>query len=116
MRSRIAAGDTRRPGQHRLADARGFTLLELMVVLVLISIIFTFAVLSLGGDDLAEAMEQETRRLMTLISMATDEAVLRGEGLAIQFTDNSYEFMVFQPEGWQAPEDDHLLKSYTLPE
>ena len=35
----------------------GFTLLELMVVLVLIGIIFSFAVLSLGGDDYAELME-----------------------------------------------------------
>ena len=36
----------------------GFTLLELMVVMVLIGIIFSFAVLSLGGDDYAEMMEQ----------------------------------------------------------
>jgi general secretion pathway protein H len=95
---------------------RGFTLLEIMVVLVLIGIIFSFAVLSLGRNDLAEAMERETRRLVTLIDMANDEAVIRGEELAIHFTEKGYAFLVLQTEGWRELEDDRLLKSYKLPE
>jgi general secretion pathway protein H len=86
-----------------------------MVVLVLIGIIFSFAVLSLGRNDLAEAMERETRRLVTLIDMANDEAVIRGEELAIHFTDNGYAFLVLQLEGWGELQDDQLLKSYKLP-
>lgn len=99
----------------RLRACRGFTLLELMVVLVLIGIIFSFAMLSIGGDDLAEAMEQETRRLAALIGMAADEAVMRGEELAIHFTDDSYAFMVLSAGEWQPARDDHLLKTYKLP-
>ena len=99
----------------RLRVCRGFTLLELMVVLVLIGIIFSFAMLSIGGDDLAEAMEQETRRLAALIGMAADEAVMRGEELAIHFTDDSYAFMVLNAGEWQPARDDHLLKTYKLP-
>lgn len=94
----------------------GFTLLELMVVLVLVGIIFTFAVLSFGGDDLAEALERETRRLVTLINMAGDEAVLRGEELAIHFTENGYTFLVLQGDVWRVSADDRLLRAYTLPE
>jgi general secretion pathway protein H len=86
-----------------------------MVVLVLISIIFSFAMLSLGGDKLAEAMEQETRRLATLISMASDEAVIRGEELAIHFSDDSYAFLVLRAGDWQPAENDRLLKTYSLP-
>jgi general secretion pathway protein H len=94
----------------------GFTLLELMVVLVLIGIIFGFAVLSLGGDKIAEAMEQETRRLVTLISLASDEAVIRGDEIAIHFTDTDYSFLVLGSDGWVvAPEADRLLKDYQLP-
>jgi general secretion pathway protein H len=94
----------------------GFTLLELMVVLVLIGIIFGFAVLSLGGDKIAEAMEQETRRLVTLISLASDEAVIRGDEIAIHFTDTDYSFLVLGSDGWGvAPEADRLLKDYQLP-
>jgi len=94
----------------------GFTLLELMVVLVLIGIIFGFAVLSLGGDKIAEAMELETRRLVTLISLASDEAVIRGDEIAIHFTDTDYSFLVLGAGGWGvAPEADRLLKDYQLP-
>lgn len=93
----------------------GFTLLELMVVLVLIGIIFTFAMLSLGGDDLGELMEQETQRMMTLLDLASDEAVLRGEELAVLFSEDGYEFLVLNEERWQATEGDGLLKAYTLP-
>jgi len=94
----------------------GFTLLELMVVLVLIGIIFGFAVLSFGGDKIAEAMERETRRLVTLVSLAGDEAVLRGDEIAIHFTDEKYRFLVLGPTGWgAAPDSDRLLGEYHLP-
>lgn len=93
----------------------GFTLLELMVVLVLIGIIFSFAMLSLGGDDLGEMMEQETRRLVTLLELASDEAVLRGEELAVHFSAEGYEFLILQDAAWQPSGDDGLLKAYQLP-
>jgi general secretion pathway protein H len=93
----------------------GFTLLELMVVLVLIGIIFSFAMLSLGGDDLGEMMEQETRRLVTLLELASDEAVLRGEELAVHFSAEGYEFLILQDAAWQPSGDDGLLKAYKLP-
>jgi general secretion pathway protein H len=98
-----------------LRACRGFTLLELMVVLVLIGIIFTFAVLSVGRSDQAEAMQRETRRLATLIGMANDEAVIRGEELAIHFTETGYSFLGLRVDGWQELQDDDLLKPYTLP-
>jgi general secretion pathway protein H len=95
----------------------GFTLLELMVVLVLIGIIFSFAVLSLGGDDYAELMEQETHRMMTLLGLASDEAVLRGDELAVLFTEDGYSFLILDDEQqWRLTSDDDLLKSYVLPE
>ncbi len=94
--------------------AAGFTLLELMVVLVLVGIIFSFAMLSMGGDDVAELMEQEARRLETLLTLASDEAIIRGEELAIRFGEDGYEFMVLATGGWQTA-NDGLLKGYRLP-
>jgi len=86
-----------------------------MVVLVLIGIIFSFAMLSLGGDDLAELMEQESRRLGTLLNLVSDEAVLRGEEMAVHFTDTGYEFLILSGDQWQVPEGDRLLQARSLP-
>jgi general secretion pathway protein H len=94
---------------------RGFTLLEIMVVLVLIGIIFSFAVLSVSRNDQDEVMKRETRRLATLIDMANNEAVIRGQELAIHFTKEGYAFLVLQIEGWQELPDDPLLKPHKLP-
>jgi len=98
-----------------MRSCRGFTLLEVMVVLVLIGIIFSFAVLSVSRNDQDELMKRETRRLATLIDLANDEAVIRGQEFAIHFTETGYDFLVLQLEGWQDPQDDRLLKSYRLP-
>jgi general secretion pathway protein H len=94
---------------------RGFTLLEVMVVLVLIGIIFSFAVLSVSRNDQDEVMKRETGRLATLIDMANNEAVLRGQEFAIHFTEDGYAFLVLQIDGWQELTDDPLLKPHKLP-
>ena len=56
--------------------ADGFTLLEVMVTLVLIGIITTFAVLAVpGGSD--DRADQELRRLRALIELNHQQALLR---------------------------------------
>lgn len=85
------------------------------MVLVIIGVIFSFAMLSIGGDKYAEVMEREVRRLTALVDMASDEAVLRGEEVAIRFYDDGYEFLVLQNNNWFASGDGSLLKAHTLP-
>ena len=105
---------SRRPAAA-FRQSAGFTLIELMVVIVLIGIVFSFAVLSLGGDDVAELMEQEARRLVTVLDVASDESIIRGEELAMHFTDDSYAFLILGNAGWEKSQNDQLLKSHTLP-
>lgn len=85
-----------------------------MVVLVLIGIIFSFATLSLRGDDVVKLMEQEARRLETLLALVNDEAIVRGEELGIRFGEDGYEFVVLEQDGWTVP-DDAMLRSHDLP-
>jgi general secretion pathway protein H len=92
----------------------GFTLLELLVVMVLISIIFTFAMLSMHGDRVSDLMQQESRRMETLLNLASDEAVVKGEELAVRFNHDSYEFMRLGDSGWSSF-NDGLLKEYRMP-
>ena len=94
--------------------SRGFTLLEVLVVVIIIGIVISFAVLSINSDD--KTLEEESRRLQALINFTEQEAVLQGEELALQFKDNGYEFLVFDGEKWQSITDDEILRPRTMPD
>ncbi len=95
----------------------GFTLLELMVVLVLVGIVTGLAVLSARGETEAEALEREARRIASLMELSLQEAALSAEIRGVRFRADGYEFMALAPEGrWYAPGDSRLLRAHTLPD
>jgi len=94
---------------------RGFTLLELMVVLVIIGILLSFATLSTSGDSRGEQLQRESARLIALIDMASEQAIFRSEQLAIRFGETDYEFMLLAAGKWVALEDDGPLRARELP-
>ena len=92
--------------------ADGFTLLEVMVTLVLIGIITTFAVLAVpGGSD--DRADQELRRLRALIELNHQQALLRSEQRGIQFGPDSYRFMTLG-ESWQTDGERKLPNGLAL--
>lgn len=77
----------------------GFTLLEILVVMVLLGIVLSVAVLSAGGDA-DRQLEQEARRMAELIRLAREEAVLNGSELAIRFYPDGYAFERLEGKEW----------------
>ena len=77
----------------------GFTLLEILVVLILLGIILSVAVLSAGGGKERE-IEQEVQRMVQLIHLAKEEAILNRQELAVKFSPNAYEFLRLENENW----------------
>lgn len=94
----------------------GFTLLEIMVVVVLIAISVTFAVVSLDRDtdDIAEL---EARRFARLIEHARDESILSGRPYAVQIdpAKRSYTFLEYGEE-WKQVKNDDVFRRRELPE
>lgn len=93
---------------------RGFTLMELLVVLVIIGIIVSFAGLSVGQHS-SRSLQDEAERIYNLLRLASDEAVLQGNELALQFGRQDYRFMFLNGADWQPIEDDKLLRARELP-
>lgn len=76
----------------------GFTLLELLVVVFIIGILsamFTLSVGLTGGD---QDLETETDRLIAVIQLASDEAIMQGRELGMRFYPDGYEFARFQED------------------
>jgi general secretion pathway protein H len=93
----------------------GFTLLELMVTMVLIGIIATFAVLSLRGSSDTERLASEARRLAALIDLNHQEAILLGEQRGVHFTETGYSFLNLVGKDWLPSTSSTLLRQYQLP-
>jgi general secretion pathway protein H len=70
----------------------GFTLLELLVVLLIFGLLVSFAVLAVGGTA-SRQMEQEARRLVELAGLARDESLLTGQARALAFSRDGYAFL-----------------------
>lgn len=97
MPSRPSRGPVRRPGVRR-----GFTLLELMVTLVLVGLVTSFAMLSLQSESPGERQQQEARRLLARMDLAREEALLRMRSLGIRLGDDGYRFVEHVDGQWRA--------------
>ncbi|NCY24782.1 MAG: type II secretion system protein GspH, partial [Alphaproteobacteria bacterium] len=91
---------------HRAGTKAGFTLLEMLVVLVLIGVLTGVAVLSLPGDPQRQA-RQEAERLQQAMQMAADTAVFEGNELGAYFTQQGYGFLRYdyRARQWRAFSD-----------
>ncbi len=95
---------------------RGFTLLEIMVVLVIVGIFVSLAVLGLRGPDAGDRLEEEARRLNALIALAAEESILQGRELMVEVEPHGYAFRYFDGEKWLPLEEDEMLRPRELPE
>lgn len=97
---------------------RGFTLIELLVTIVIIGIILSIAVMSLSlvGDD--REVRKEAQRLMSLLEVAKDDAVLQGREFGVEFLLGSYRFVEYEPLSgqWLDILGEDLLRTRQIPE
>lgn len=95
---------------------QGFSLLELLVVIVIISILFTFTMLAVRGTTPEEQIQTEAQKLDRLLQLALEEAILRGMEYGLEFKTDSYQFLVNIRGTWQPLDDDKLLRKRKLPQ
>jgi len=93
----------------------GFTLLELLVVVVIVAILFTYTTLAIRSDSPEDIIKKEAQRIGRLIELALEESILRGEEYGIEFSTSSYRFLRFEENQWSALGSDRILRERELP-
>jgi general secretion pathway protein H len=93
----------------------GFTLLELLIVVVIIGIIVTFATLKIGNRALDDRLQVEAQRLDKILRFAAEQAEIKGIELGFRYTAQGYEFLVMGEDGkWLPYDGDPILRQRSL--
>jgi general secretion pathway protein H len=98
---------------------RGFSLLELLVVVAIIALFVGAAVLSTGiasGTD--REAERQVARLKGILDVLREEALLQSRDFGVFFSRSAYRFYAYDYglQAWVAPIDDGLLAEHALDE
>jgi general secretion pathway protein H len=95
----------------------GFTLIEILVVLLIIGILVTGAALSLGVLGRDSTLEKESDRLSALMDYLRDQATLQNREYGLRCFVGGYEFLAYDSRTslWRRVADDDSMRSRPLP-
>jgi general secretion pathway protein H len=100
-----------------LHRARGFTLIEIMVVVLIIGVLSAGMILSVSLTGRDRELEKESDRMLALINYAREQAELQTREYGIIFQDDNYEFVSYDVhrQVWRSIFEDDALQLRHLP-
>jgi general secretion pathway protein H len=95
----------------------GFTLLEILVVIVVVGVIISVTTISVGVLGRDREMQDQAERIWAVLNQTKEECELQGFDVGLRVGTNSYDFLRFDPRQqlWLPIVDDDLLTTRTLP-
>ena len=98
-------------------NQNGFTLIELLLSIALVGIITSIVLILYKPSTNSENMKNESVKLISLIELAREEAIMQGREMGMRFTEDGYQFLDFDPrrELWSVRKNDHLLRERVIP-
>jgi len=97
--------------------SKGFTLVEILVVVVIIAIVVSIAVLSVGVTGRDSQLDEESRRIEGLVGLLHERALVEGRDFGLRIEPAAYEFVVYEPrrDRWMTLDQEHEFRHRELP-
>jgi general secretion pathway protein H len=97
--------------------SEGFTLVEILVVVVIMAIVISLAVLSIGTTGRDAQLDEESRRIEGLVGLLHERALLEGRDFGLRIEPAAYEFVVYDSrrDRWMPLDQEHEFRHRDLP-
>ncbi|PCJ46874.1 MAG: type II secretion system protein GspH [Moraxellaceae bacterium] len=113
---------------------KGFTMIEIMVVMIIIGIMTAAVALNVAPNDPARNLKKEAVRFVAVVAQAVDEATFQQRELGIVTTEDGYKFIRYEKlpppatvagappppagprYGWKLIEGNNTLREYQISE
>ena len=95
----------------------GFTLVEVMLVMLLIGLLATTVVMNFSGESRQERLDKEAERFQQLFQFVAETAMLKQQEWGLYVQDDRYGFLYYSNEDgkWAAADEPASLQQYKLP-
>ncbi len=97
--------------------SKGFTLVEILVVVVIMAIVISLAILAVGTTGRDTQLDEESRRIEGLVGMLHERGLLEGRDFGLRIEPTAYEFVVYEPrrDRWMTLDQEHEFRHRELP-
>ncbi|MBL8299171.1 MAG: type II secretion system minor pseudopilin GspH [Rhodanobacteraceae bacterium] len=82
-------------------QVRGFTLIEILVVVVILGVLAAAVSIALSGAGGERQLEREAERLQALLAYACEQAEIGGLAVGLSLADNGYAFSQRNGDSWK---------------
>ena len=104
--------------QQTLAAKNGFTLVEVMLVMLLIGLLATTVVMNFSGESREERLEKEAERFQQVFQFVAETAMLKQQEWGLYIKEDRYGFLYYSNEDnkWAAADEPAGVREHKLPE
>jgi general secretion pathway protein H len=97
--------------------SKGFTLVEILVVIVIMAVVISIAVLSVSSTGRDSQLDEESRRIEGLVGLLHERALLEGRDFGLRIEPAAYEFVVYDTrrDRWMMLDQEREFRHRDLP-
>lgn len=99
-----------------MRDNQGFTLIEIMIVIVIIGITVGFALIAFGDFGQGRRIVFAAEQFVNVLKLAQQQAQLESITLGMRIDNNGYQLVSFSNHHWQTAGNQGIFKWTNFPE
>lgn len=98
-----------------MRNNRGFTLIEIMIVIVIIGITVGFALIAFGDFGEGKRIQFAAEQLVNTMRLAQQQAILETSTLGLRIDNKSYQILQLQNSQWSPMSNKGIFKATYFP-